>query len=52
LYSRFEQLNQNPYQEDGTTQESEEDLQAEYLYLFDHHRPNLEDEIHLKGVEL
>ena len=25
------------------------DLKAEYLHLFDHHRPNLEDEIHLKG---
>ena len=42
-------VRQNPYQEDGTTQESEEDLQAEYPYLFDHHRLNLEDEIHLKG---
>ena len=28
------------------------DLKAKYLRLFDHHRPNLENEIHLKGVEL
>ena len=25
------------------------DLKAEYLHLFDHHRPNLEDEIYFKG---
>ena len=31
---------------------SEEDLNLEYPYLFDHHILNLEDEIHLKGVEL
>jgi hypothetical protein len=42
----------NLYQEDGTTQESEEDSNTEYAYLFDHHLLNLEDEIHLKGVEL
>jgi len=28
------------------------DLKVEYIHLFDHHHPNLEDEIHLKGVEL
>jgi len=42
----------NLYKDEGTTQESEEDSMAEYPYLFDHHLLNLEDEIHLKGVEL
>ena len=42
----------NPYHEYGTTQESEEDSKIEYAYLFDHHLPNLEDEIHLKGCRI
>ena len=28
------------------------DLKAEYLHLFDHHRLNLKDEIHLKGAKI
>ena len=27
-------------------------LEVKRLHLFDHHHPNLKDEIHLKGVEL
>jgi hypothetical protein len=45
-------VRRNLYQGDGTTQESEKDSKTEYAYLFDHHLSNLEDEIHLKGVEL
>jgi len=41
----------NPYQDDATTQ-GREDLKTEYRLLFDHCLPNLEDEIHLKRVEL
>jgi hypothetical protein len=48
----FVKVKRNPYQEDGITQGSEEDPKAEYPYLFDHHLQNLEDEIHLKGVDL
>ena len=33
-------------------EEVEKNPKAENLYLFYHHLSNLEDEIHLKGVEL
>jgi hypothetical protein len=38
--------------ENQTTRESGKDPKAEHLHLFDHHHPNLEDEILLRGVEL
>ena len=47
----WSKLRWNPYQEDRTTQ-GNEDLKAGYLHLFDHYLPNLDDRIHLKGVEL
>ena len=34
------------------TKGTAEDLKAKYPYIFDCRLPNLEDEIHLKGVEL
>jgi hypothetical protein len=45
-------VKQNPYKEEVTTQGRGEDSMVKYPYLFDHHLLNLEDEIHLKGVEL
>ena len=36
----------------GLLEEVKKFSKAEYTYLFDYHFPNLEDEIHLKGVEL
>jgi hypothetical protein len=38
--------------ENQTTRESEKNPKAEYVHLFDHRLPNLEDEIPLKGAEL
>ena len=44
-YTRSEVINSCKQQGSG-----KKDLKAEYLHLFDHHCPNLEDEIHLKGI--
>ena len=43
-YTRSEVINSCKQQGSG-----KKDLKAEYLHLFGHHCPNLEDEIHLKG---
>ena len=39
----------NPYHEYGSTRENEDDPMPEYPCHLDHHLPNLEGEIHLKG---
>ena len=39
----------NPYHEYGRTRENEDDPMPEYPCHLDHHLPNLEGEIHLKG---
>jgi hypothetical protein len=38
--------------ENQTTRESGKDPNAEHLHLFDHHHPNLEDDILFKGSRI
>jgi hypothetical protein len=47
--NRVCKVKQNPYKEEVTTRGRGEDSMVKYPYLFNHHLPNLEDEIHLKG---
>ena len=42
----------DPYQDDGTTRGSKEESKDEISLSLSPHLSNLEDEIHLKGVEL
>ena len=46
------QIKWDPYQDDGTARGSKEEFKGRVFLSPSRRRPNLGDEIHLKGVEL